>query len=222
MHERIFRFINISKKYFKYNILFKDKSLFMKILSYLLFFVPNFTKMTTTIGNNIYFPNEEYLNKFSSVSTLSHELRHIYDEKRIWFYKLLYLFPQSLSFLFFVLIFYSLWFIIPAIISLTPLPAIFRRNIEINGYITSLFVGNLLLKENKLSLEERKIILLKEVDRINNLFTGPTYYFMWIFGVKNLLLSNVDKILQENLEKEDDFYYKIKECFHGSLIMLDA
>jgi hypothetical protein len=222
MHNRVKQFIILSKPYIDYNISFKDKSLFMKILSYLLFFVPNFSKMTTTIGKTIYFPNEEYLDKVSSLSTLAHEIRHIHDEKKMFLYKVLYLFPQSLSFIFFLLSFWSLWFLIPALVSLSPLPAIFRKKIEINGYITTLFISNLLLKEQRLNVEERKAVLLTYIDRINQFFTGPTYYFMWVFGVKSLLLSKLEDILNEKLEKDDVFYYHMKECFDGSLILLDA
>lgn len=80
-------------------IKYKDKSLLMKILSKLLFFNKDFmNKYTTTIGNTIYFPTENFINTYpiSSISILLHECVHISDSRKNPLFKFLYLTPQIL------------------------------------------------------------------------------------------------------------------------------
>jgi hypothetical protein len=189
----------------------------MKFLSYILFFVPDFmTRFTTTIGSTIYFPNEEALKDEGKIVTLAHEVRHIHDSQLDKLYNLKYLFPQVFSILFFTLSLVSLWFLIPSFILLAPLPAYWRMKLELRGYATSLFVLNLMLKEKEEHLENRLKILLDRADKINGNFTGPSYYFMWVTGVRLGLADIVYKILEEKLEKEDSFYLFIKDCFNQS------
>ncbi len=217
MNDRIFKFLYLLKSKYEVQIKYKTSSSFMKFLSYILFFVPDFmTRFTTTIGSTIYFPNEEALKDEGKIVTLAHEVRHIHDSQLDKLYNLKYLFPQVFSILFFVLSFVSLWFLIPSFILLAPLPAYWRMKIELKGYTTSLFILNLMLKEKEEHLENRLKILLDRADKINGNFTGPSYYFMWAFGVRSHLADIVYKILEEKLEKEDSFYMFIKDCFNQS------
>jgi len=217
MNPRIERFISLLKEKYSFNVYYKSSSSFMKFLSYILFFVPDFsTRFTTTIGNNIYFPSKDSLKDESKMSTLAHEFRHIHDSQLDKLYNLKYLFPQIFSILFFALSFVSLWFLIPAFALLAPLPAYWRMKIELNGYTTSLFILNLKLKEKNVHIEERLDNLLDAVIEIDKNFTGSSYYFMWIPGVKKELANRAYEILEEKIEREDSFYLFIKDCFNQS------
>lgn len=217
MNPRVEKFISLLQKKYAINVAYKTNSNFMKILSKILFFVPDFqTKFTTTIGNTIYFPNEERLQNNSSLSLIAHEVRHIHDSQLDKLYNIKYLFPQILFLLFFILGFISPWMFLPALISLAPLPAYWRMKIELKGYTTTLFVYNLLLKEQDLLLSERLDLILEYAEKINKSFITSSYYFMWFFGVEKQLNENAYKILEEKLQKEDDFYLFIQESFDSS------
>ena len=217
MNLRVEKFISLLRKNYEINIAYKNSSVFMKFLSKILFFVPDFqTSFTTTIGNTIYFPNEDRLKENSSMILISHEVRHIHDSQLDKIYNIKYLFPQILSLLFFGLCFMSFWFLFLALICLAPLPAYWRMKIELRGYITSLFVYNLFLKEKSLLLSERKDLLLKYASNLNKAFTTSSYYFMWIFGVEEKLNDGISKILEDQLQEEDPFYFFVEECFKKS------
>src|SRR5208283_5642101 len=67
-------------------IKFKDSSWFMKLLGALLFFAPKFmTSYVTTIGYNVYFPNQAFIdaNPVDSEILLAHELMHCNDAKNM-------------------------------------------------------------------------------------------------------------------------------------------
>lgn len=211
------KFIILLNKKFNFYIKYKDSSLFMKILGKILFFVPGFmTNFTTTIGKTIYVPNQNYLNDAIDMALIAHECRHIYDSDNDIFFKFKYLFPQILSLLFFAFCFISLWFLIPAIICLSPLPAYWRKNLEINGYSTTLFVYNLIFKQNNVDKEQRHLQLLNVALKINNNFISSNYYFMWIPGVVEGLNEIVELIIDEKLEEKDEFFKFIKESFEKS------
>jgi hypothetical protein len=217
MIPRVERFISLLRSKYQINIAYKHSSSFMKFLSRILFFIPDFqTRFTTTIGNTIYFPSEDRLKDESSLDLIAHEVRHIHDSQLDKFYNIKYLFPQILFLLFFALCFISLLFLIPAFLCLAPLPAYWRMKIELNGYITTLFVNNLLLEERNFSLEKRLNKLLEMSERIHKAFTGSSYYFMWVFGVEPELTKAVYEILEGSLEKKDPFYKFIKESFDSS------
>ena len=217
MNSRVEKFISLLRSRYQIDVAYKDSSSLMKFLSKLLFFVPDFqTRFTTTIGNTIYFPNEDRLKDESSLDLIAHEVRHIHDSQLDKLYNLKYLFPQMLSLLFFTLCFVSLWFLIPAFLCLAPLPAYWRMKIELNGYTTSLFVQNLILEERNFPLEKRLNNLLNAANKMNNAFISSSYYFMWVPGVQKELFINVYKILDGSLLQEDDFYIFIKKCFDES------
>ena len=138
--------INNAKIYFpNLKVKYKEHSLFMKLLGYILFFNKRFMiSYTTTIGNTIYFPSKKYIKTRpnSSITIFLHELVHIYDSKRFnkFIYSFLYLFPISLL-LFSLPLFFFSWEIalILTIISLTPLPSYFRMYFERRAYMVSLY-----------------------------------------------------------------------------------
>ena len=96
--ERDFRLVDPN-----FEVLFKDKSPFMKVLGVLTApFNPEFmTRYITTIGSKVYFPDEEhYLRGVGSPSVLCHEFVHIMDGMRHgWRFKFSYLMPQLLGLL---------------------------------------------------------------------------------------------------------------------------
>lgn len=173
-------FISLTKEKFPHvSIKYKNESKLMKILSLFLFFNKDFmTKFTTTLGNDIYFPSKEFLEKrsISSLITLLHELVHVYDynkQGKIWF-SLKYLFPQILSSLSLVMVFFNPLLAIMILSMLLPWPAYFRMQSELRAYYVSLYasyyIGIRLGFEPH--LEDRKEIYLKA-------FRDSSYYFMW-------------------------------------------
>jgi len=200
------KFVNNLNKNTEINIKYKDESSFMKFLSFILFFV-KFETFTTTIGNDIYLPNKKYVldNDLDSVVLVGHEYVHVKDSKKIGslIYKLMYLFPQILILLL-PLAFININFIFLALCIL-PLPAYFRKNIEIRGYTATLMCCNLILEKQEFSLEDRKLKLLVLVHELNEQFTGAFYYFMWPFGVVKTLKENLDKILNDDILNDQTF-----------------
>jgi len=217
MNNQLQKFISILQEKYNFSIKYKDSSVFMKVLGKILFFVPNFmTDFTTTIGKTIYLPNQNSLLDRDDMALIAHECRHIYDSSNDFLFKLKYLFPQILSIVFFVFCFFSLWFLIPALICLAPFPAYWRKEFEINGYSTTLFVYNLILKSNEIDKNQRHLRLLNIAEKINNNFTSSSYYFMWSFGVIEDLNYIVELIVDEKLEDQNDFFKFIKESFEKS------
>jgi len=196
------------------NIKYKNNSLFMKILGFILFFNKDFmSKYTTTIGSTIYFPSKEFVEKnpIAKIITVSHEARHIVDSKRYGvLFSILYLMPQLLALLLIPLLFVNVYLALFCLLFLLPLPAYFRMRFEILGYTMSLFVINELLKENNVPLEKRKELLYNKVNNCNEEFTSSKYYYMWPFGVEDKLKKAVVKILNETIVKEHVLYLAVK------------
>jgi len=163
-----------------FEVRFKDESMFMKILSKILFFNKNFmTSVTTTIGTKVYWASRERYEAKPGASfrTLAHEFVHIVDFiKRPVRFVLGYLFPQifALLALFAVLAFISPWFLLflLALLFLAPLPAPFRKTAEMRGYGMSVKTLNWLYGY---------LVSTEEAARYVKYFTGPSYYFMWPF-----------------------------------------
>lgn len=135
-----------AKTYFPdLQIKFKDQDPFMKFLGKLLFFNPGFmTSFITTIGNTIYWPSEQDLQRSSASEVFIHECTHMYDEKKMGFkFKLGYLFPQILALPMLLLLFVLTWkIVVPlALLCLAPWPAPWRAKIERKAYFVSMRVG---------------------------------------------------------------------------------
>lgn len=215
MHSRIQKFINILQKTYSFNIEEKSNSLLMKFLNKILFFV-KFNNFITTINSTIYIPEKELLQREKFIIVIAHEFRHIFDSKHDKLYKLKYLFPQILSLLFLILCPISLWFLIPTLICLIPLPAYWRMQYEVAGYTMSLFVHNLFLKEQNITENGRFLLLKDYAEEYNKHFISFDYYLMWIFGVTRKLNNNIEKILNNSLEQEE-IYSIISSAFKESV-----
>lgn len=209
-----YKFVNeLTKFNDRLTIKFKNESSFMKLLGRILFFNKSFmTTFTTTIGNTIYFPNEDYINGSNGgIVTVAHEYMHTQDNKRLGFlYNILYLFPQILFLCCIPLLFLCGVWALLCLVFLLPLPAYGRMKLELNGYTMTLFAINELYKQDEISLDRRTILLSNRVDGINKQFTGSAYYFMWPFGVKKQLEKNLTLILSENMLKENKVFAQVR------------
>ena len=211
-------------------IKFKDESWFMKLLGKLAFFNKNFmTHFTTVIGKTIYLPTRAGLDNTEDLGPLvivAHEYRHMVDFGswfKSFFVRTSYFAPQIFSpFMLLLLFLPVIWAIsIPLALVmflawLTPVPSPGRKYFEFKGYTTSLFALNEIYKENKWKETERKYLLEEQIAFMNEQFTGPAYYYMWPWGVKKDFDIIIDKILKEELEKEDSFYTEMKDMISGS------
>lgn len=195
---------------FEYNILknaqtlfpdvqvkFKNESTLMKLIGHILFFNKDFMNTyTTTIGNTVYFPSQEFIQKSPVTSSVIflHENCHIYDSKRLHtiIFSLGYLFPQIL------ILFSLLSFINPLFLFflffLLPIPSYFRMKLEKKAYIMGLYAMHKISKR-----ENYKIDLYKQADFAYQQFTGPYYCYMWPFkSIKDDLYFAVQEIEKGN------------------------
>ncbi len=181
---------------------FKTDSSFMKLLN---LFVGRFNKrfmsnFTTTIGNTIYFPSEDWLfgrdfvtkdngTPFTVVEqerlgaerawkVVAHEIVHYDDGEKIGQipYSTWYLFPQIPLFVIGLVLGFVLgpWLFLTALSGLIPFPAPGRKYYEMRGYAVSMAV--LMWSENR--------ALAEPPDYIVKSFTTGNYYWMWPFKAK--------------------------------------
>lgn len=211
-------FQNLCKLNNNIKIKYKNESFLMKLLGKILFFNKGFmTQFVTTIGTSIYFPSKKYVeeNNLKSAVILAHELVHVNDFKNLTgvLFSFLYLFPMTLApFMWlFAFIHWGLGLSL-FLLFLLPLPAPFRTFYELKGYTMSLFIHNELYKKYNYSYQERKYKLYELANNYNKQFIGSNYYFMWPFGVKDILIDRIDEILSD-VYLEDDFYKNIASAF---------
>lgn len=189
-------FVTYAQKYCpKFNVKFKNQSLLMKILSYVLFFNKDFmSRYITTIGYTVYVPNEEdyKANPDMYDEILTHEFVHMMDYKKwnILFFAS-YLFPQCLSVLSlfsFLAIGHSLLWLLCLLflVFVGPLPAYFRMHWELRGYTMSAAYNRWVYNYFSTPTDY--------LDR----FTGSGYYFMWPFA------KNMTRRLQVMFSKIED------------------
>lgn len=205
--------------YYNFVIKYKNESLFMKIIGLLLFFNKDFmTKYITTIGNTIYFPNEQFIkeNELNSISILAHEIVHLQQSKKYgnFLYSLLYLFPQCL-FILALLAPISNWFLL-FLVCLFPLPAPWRAKFEEEGYTMSLFVIDVELKAFRNKQEYIHNTLIKTAENIDKIFfRGSAYWFMWPFGSN--LLEKVEDIENDVISNTNELYKIVKPACIASI-----
>ena len=204
-------------KLYKFDIKYKNQSLFMKFLGVLLFFNKDFmTNFITTIGSTVYFPSEEFVtnNDQSSIGVLAHELVHVQQANKYTkiLFSLLYLFPQCLV-VFALLAPFSLWFLL-FLVCAAPLPAPFRTSFEIGGYTMSLFVMNLQFKFFKNSPDKIPELLSTYALKIDNTyFKGSAYWFMWPFGVFGKLENKIKDIKDDVISETDAIYGCVRQSY---------
>lgn len=202
-----------------FKIAYKDESKLMKVIDKILFFNKKFmTDFTTVLGQTVYFPSKQKVeeNQDSYIATLAHEYVHAKDAKRFTnvLFGFLYLVPVSLSPFMWLFAFVH-WALALSLflLFLAPLPAYWRKHFEFRGYVMSLFIRNEIFNKRNLREDVRRALLESAVDKYNEHFTGPNYYFMWPFGVKKKLLSKIDPILSDSLVEEDELYKEVRNAF---------
>jgi len=200
-------------------IAFKDESFLMKLLGFLLFFTKGFmTSFTTTLGNTVYFPSREWLekNEHSAIRILAHEIVHIHDRKKlnkrgtVILYPVLYLIPQILA-VFSLLAFLAFinlnWlFCLLFLLFLAPIPAPGRFYIESRGYTMNLFVASLdaMYGHSGFYPGVYTRVLAKQ-------FTGSNYWFMWPFHdhvVKTLLNNHAKALLLSPVFRDVQLWFQ--------------
>jgi len=175
----------------------KRRSLWMKILSKLLFFVPNFMdRFVTTFYPVVYIPSKYRWksDNLSSIVTMAHEYVHLSDRKRLsLFFNFLYLTPQVFA-LFALLCPYSNWFLL-FLICLLPLPSLGRAWAEFRGYRMSM-AGYYWLSGECYNIEH----LIRQ-------FVSRNYY--WMFPFRTLVKKQFEK--QFKLIQQDELTPELKE-----------
>lgn len=189
-----------------FTIKYKNESFLMKLLNLILFFNKGFmTNFTTTIGNTIYFSSKEFIEQDQelAMSIVSHELIHIKQSKSYGSlrYSILYLFPQILALLSILSV---VWFpFIFCLIFLLPIPAYFRMKFEFEGYIATLLMLKLILKERGCSQEEIQTKLEEQGKVLNKYFKDSGYYYMWPFGVD--FTKEIQNIMSGDICKDERY-----------------
>lgn len=181
------------KTYFpNLQIKYKDQDVFMKIVGALLFFNPGFmTSFITTVGNTIYWPNEQFIqsNPRGASEIFIHECTHMYDEKRLGSipFKLGYLFPQVLFLPVLLLLFLLSWkIVLPlALLCLAPWPAPFRAYFERRAYFVSMLAGYKLFNWDPKTA----------APQYAGSFKSSSYYWMMPFGEDAKFTAEAENVL---------------------------
>lgn len=207
-----------------FNIKYKNQSLFIKSISYILFFNKKFmTDYTTTIGNTVYFTSKEYIenNPKGAIILLAHEFVHALDRKNNIMFQFNYLMPQILSPIFLIAFFIlsgwcSFIFLLLSVLCLLPIiPAFYRSAYELRGYKMSLFINSEIIKEEN-SYVDYNLSLKQMAEDINNEFINSSYYWMNRSGVITELTDTITKIKTDDIVKDDMVYNIVREAFKNS------
>lgn len=186
----------------KFKIAIKEDSKLIKILSYVLFFTPNFWRYITTVYPIVYFPKFKIANENSStfitfhyINALCHEYIHLKDRKRMWiFFSIFYFFPQILSLFALLAIFLNCWYLL-FLLFLAPLPSL-RAWLEFRAFKMSIASAYWLGGEY-------------DIEWTLNQFVHSNYYFMFPF--RKYLKRKIDEFLidlkNDNIKEE---YLEIK------------
>jgi len=131
---------HISEKIPAFEIVSKQESFFMKVLSKILFFNKAFmSRYITTIYPKMYVPSLPWKedNPISAIIVMAHEYVHMADRKRMGpLFNLLYLAPQVFA-LGAVGVFWSWWWLL-CLLFLLPIPSVGRTWLEFRAYMVSL------------------------------------------------------------------------------------
>lgn len=204
------------------NISYKTESLLMKIIGVILFFNKNFMEnYTTTIGNTIYFPSRDRVEKASddeNLVILSHEFVHIKDSERIGplLFKIIYLSPQIFAPIFGLLFFILFnWYIglIVFLVLLSPLPAYGRMRLEKRAYKTNLYSMTRILKQ---SSQSEGFIMGRQARSyvwISKQFISSAYYFCWPISLDSEFSDTMMNINSGEFTKTDDIYMELADAY---------
>jgi hypothetical protein len=177
-----------------FEVVEKSQSLWMKILSKVLFFTPDFMdRFITTFYPKIYVPSKLRweANNFSSIVTLTHEYVHLSDQKRLkLLFNFLYLFPQIFAVL---SLFYPVnpWCLL-FLICLLPIPSPGRAWAEFRGYRMSMATYYWLSGERY------------NAQFMAHQFASSNYYWMFPFEsfLKGAFNQEYEKIVADDLSPE--------------------
>jgi hypothetical protein len=159
-------------------IVYKDKSLLMKIVYYTIIWIFNRTFMTryvTVIGTTVYFPSREWLaRRYHAVTRIiAHEFVHMVDNEKDAFQPIKYLSPQiwALFSLFAFLGFANSWFLLflCTLVFLLPFPSPWRTDYEGNGYAMTMYFT---------SQEKPDYDAERDAKHLSKQFTTSMYYWM--------------------------------------------
>lgn len=169
----------------KFSIAFKTDSTWMRFLGWLSRpFNPEFmTSYSTTVGSTVYFPSRDYVkqDERGAAEVLAHEIIHMADRKTtgMVLHGIAYLFPQILSAfaLLSIVGIWEPWWLLNLVwlAFLAPIPAPWRREIEMHGYTMSLCMSYWM---------GERIDTTERLDFYTRQFTGSAYYWMWPFGAQ--------------------------------------
>jgi ABC-type multidrug transport system fused ATPase/permease subunit len=177
-----------------FEVLEKKQSLWMKILSKVLFFTPNFMdRFVTTFYPKVYIPSRDRweTNNYYSTTILLHEYVHLSDRQRLGLlFNFLYLSPQILA-VFALLYPVSPWFLLFLLAAL-PIPSLGRTWAEIRGYRMSIATHYWLTGDKY------------NIDFVVNQFVSSNYYWMFPFKgwIKDFFEREYEKIKREELSPE--------------------
>lgn len=216
-------FENNLKRYYVFNIKYKNTSKFMKLLGFILFFNKEFmTHYITTIGNTVYFPDENFIkeNNDGAARVLAHEIVHVAQKEKYGMipYTLMYLFPQCLALFAFLAILAFVWlpflWCLLFLIFLAPIPAPWRKKFELEGYTMSLYMLDLRLRElrypDEMILKEMSVYAVKI--NVRN-FKGPGYWYMWPFGVQDDFGKKIEDIRSGVISDTSEIYGRMKRAY---------
>lgn len=184
---------------------YKNESRLMRCCGALMFYNRTFmTNCITTIGETVYFPSREMVERDYSAAwaTLCHELVHIEDYRRSkprWLWSVLYAMPQALAVLALPAAFLLGWWSLLFLLFLAPLPAPWRRNAEMRGYAMDMAVW-FWYKGSGIPQGLKQDIVKH--------FTSAEYYFMYPFKAKVTTEVNrwSKKVLCNEMDAEGDVF----------------
>ena len=201
----------------KFEIRRKNESLFMRLLSIILFFNKRFmTSYVTTIYPVVYVPDWWGFHKTrqkAEIEILAHEYVHLCDRKRMkWLFNLIYLSPQIFSFLA-IGAFWNISFLW-CLLFLLPWPSPGRAWLEFRGYKMSLAIKYWIAIHNSTKKEETRCTFFENYDItwVVDQFTKSNYYFMLPFRkfLNRKFRESLREIAKDNLSDE---LREVKEVF---------
>jgi hypothetical protein len=196
----------------------------MKIISYILFFLPTFmSDYITTIGSTIYYPSQTFItnDEEDAMIVLAHEVVHVTQANKYGkvLFGLMYLFPQCLALLSLLSIFAIIWtpflWCLLFLVFLAPIPGPWRARFEFQAYSMSLYVLDLVLRRYGYADDQRRSQLTASANKINYQFKSSAYWFMWPFGVD--FSSIVNDIESGVISDTSDTYGRVKTAYTNAV-----
>lgn len=202
------------KTKFGLNIELKPKleSKFLTFVSpFIKLFNPNYDRYITTLGNTVYFPNDEWFTERTSESSLeviAHETKHCLDfNKNKIGYVVGYGFPQILAIPVVLTLLLTVgWWGLLGLLLVLPFPSWWRMKHEVDAYVVSFIVYPILAPKSNTDAFFENWIVEK--------LTKRWYYWAWPFPKQVVSMIQKQK-LQFN---KDSFYLHLVDfCYRNSI-----